>query len=93
MWKSLLSANQTSRRPIHRARQAHLKKKGALKIESNDSALENRRTNNYIISEEGPEGSKSICSATSTHRANNYSAEFLQLRNNDWKHIPRKSNI
>lgn len=68
-------------------------KKGALKIESNDSALENRRTNNYIISEEGPEGSKSICSTTSTHRANNYSEEFLKLRNNDWKHIPRKSNI
>lgn len=29
-------------------------------MESNDSALENQRTNNYIISEEGPEGYKSL---------------------------------
>lgn len=52
-----------------------------MKIESNDSALENQRTNNYIISEEGPEGCKSVGSATSTHTGSNYSEEFFKLRN------------
>lgn len=84
MWKSLLSDNQTSAGPIHRASHALLEtntKKGAIKIESNDSPLENQRTNNYAISEEGPEGHKSVSSTTSTHIWSNYSEEFFKLRN------------
>lgn len=84
----MLSANQTSPGPVHRAREALLgkkKKKRAIKIESNDSALENQRTNNYIIREEGPEGYRSVCSAIFRHIGNNYGEEFLKIRNNDWR--------
>lgn len=83
MWKSLLSDNQTSAGPIHSTSHAPLetKNKGAIKIESNDSPLENQRTNNYTISEEGPEGYKSVGLATSTHIWSNYSEEFFKLRN------------
>lgn len=55
-------------------------KKGAIKIESNGSPLENQRTNNYTISE-GPDGYKSVNSAISTHIWSNYSEEFFKLRN------------
>lgn len=61
------------------------KKKGAIKIESNDSALKNQRTNNYIIREEGPKGYRSVRSAIFRHIGNNYGEEFFKIRNNDWR--------